>query len=29
VPVAMGAATLTVLWLILYWMYRKKIFIRI
>jgi len=28
-PLLMGAATLLVLWLILFWMYRRKIFLRI
>lgn len=28
-PLLRGAATLTVYWLILYWMYRRKLFLRI
>jgi predicted acyltransferase len=28
-PIAISAATLLVLWLVLYWMYRRKIFLRI
>lgn len=29
VPLLHGAATLTLLWLILFWMYRRKVFIRV
>jgi len=28
-PLLLGAATLLVLWLILHWMYRRRIFLRI
>jgi heparan-alpha-glucosaminide N-acetyltransferase len=28
-PIVLGAATLTVFWLILYWMYQRKVFLRI
>ena len=28
-PLLHGAVTLTVMWLILYWMYRRKVFIRV
>ena len=28
-PLVLGSLTLAVYWLVLYWMYRKKIFIRI
>ena len=28
-PIAESAATLLVLWLVLFWMYRRKIFLRI
>jgi heparan-alpha-glucosaminide N-acetyltransferase len=28
-PVLLGAATLTVFWLVLYWMYQRKVFLRI
>jgi heparan-alpha-glucosaminide N-acetyltransferase len=28
-PVLRGAAVLTVIWLIIWWMYRRKIFLRI
>ena len=29
VPITLGAATLAIFWLILYWMYRNKVFVRI
>jgi len=29
VPITLGATTLAVFWLILFWMYRRKIFLRI
>jgi predicted acyltransferase len=29
VPLLHGAVTLTVMWLILYWMYRRKVFIKV
>jgi predicted acyltransferase len=28
-PMLLGAATLTIFWLILYWLYRNRIFVRI
>jgi predicted acyltransferase len=28
-PVVLGALTLATYWLMLYWMYRKKVFVRI
>jgi predicted acyltransferase len=28
-PILLGAATLTVFWLVLYWMYQRKVFLRI
>jgi predicted acyltransferase len=28
-PLRLGAATLFVLWLVLFWMYRRRIFLRI
>ena len=28
-PIALGATTLAIFWLVLFWMYRRKIFLRI